>query len=443
MRRPGSLEDVVRHRLCLGCGACAYLLPGKVVLYDFEEEGIRPVTVGGSGDVGAGALDVCPVVGTDFRCHRRIDPDSFERKWGPVLEVWEGYAADPVIRFRGSSGGVLTALAAYCLERQGAGGVLHIGEDAGNPVRNRTYLSRTREELLERAGSRYAPAAVCDHLEWVEHAPDPCVVIGRPVEIAALRKAQRMRPRLSAKVLVALSFFCAESPSTKGTVALLDKLGVATKDLRRLRYRGHGWPGHFTPLRHGEQETDLCMSYRDSWAFLQAFRPWSAHLWPDGTGELADISCGDAWYQQPDGVSPGCSLVLVRTERGRELVRGAIEAGYLVLKPAERWKLEVSQRELLRKKGAVWGRILALHLCGLPAPRFRGGLLHCWLQLPFHEKVRSILGTLRRIVSRRLWRPLPLERERPGRSPDGGTLVIAGGLGHERPVRSPTGKQTP
>lgn len=441
MRQPGSLQDVVRHRLCLGCGACAYLLPGKVVLYDFEEEGIRPVTLGGSGDVGAEGLDVCPVVETDFRWHRRIDPDSFERKWGPVLEVWEGYAADPVIRFRGSSGGVLTAIGAYCLEQQGAGGVLHIGEDAGNPVRNRTYLSRTREELLERAGSRYAPAAVCDHLEWVEDARGPCVVIGRPVEIAALRKAERIRPRLSAKVLVALSFFCAESPSTRGTVALLDKLGVAAKDLRRLRYRGHGWPGHFTPLRQGEQETDRRMSYRESWAFLQAFRPWSAHLWPDGTGELADISCGDAWYQEPDGQSPGCSLVLVRTEGGRAVVRGAIEAGYLVLKPADRWKLEVSQRELLRKKGAVWGRILALRLCGLPAPRFRGGLFHCWLQLPLSEKLRSVLGTLRRIVSRGLWRPHALDRGWRVPSPDRGTLTSVSDLGHEAPVSSSAGKR--
>jgi coenzyme F420 hydrogenase subunit beta len=326
-----------------------------------------------------------------------------------VLGTWEGHATDPEIRFRGSSGGALTALGAYCVEVLGMHGVLHIGQDPDDPIRNRTRLSRTRAELLAATGSRYSPASVCNGLGLVEAAPAPCVVIGRPSEIAAVRNACKLRPALAPKVGVTLSFFCAESPSTRGTVALLDKLGIERESVRGLRYRGLGWPGHFAPTVSGDSEPCPKLTYRESWAFLQAYRPWSVQLWPDGTGELADISCGDPWYEEPDGKNPGFSLVVARTERGREIIEGAIAKGYLTLTLAENWKLVKSQSGLVGKKGSVWGRRLALRLLGLPVTRLAGlHLWHCWRQLSFDEKLRSTLGTIRRILDRKLYRPMKL-----------------------------------
>jgi coenzyme F420 hydrogenase subunit beta len=366
-------------------------------------------------------LDVCPVVETDFTIAGATKtspggPDAlgnaiFARDWGRVIEVWEGHASDPVIRHRGSSGGALTALASYCIEQGGMHGVLHTGQDSNDPLRNRTRLSRTRAELVAATGSRYSPASVCDSLDQVERAPSPCAVIGKPGEIAALAKARKLLPSLEAKVGVTLSFFCAETPSSGGTVALLEKMGVPPASVADLRYRGYGWPGHFAPTKHGETEPCGKLTYQESWAFLQRHRPWSVHLWPDGSGELADISCGDPWYEQPDGVNPGSSLVVVRTERGREIVRRAIQAGYLELKPAEPWKLDQSQRNLAGKKAAVWGRLLAMRFFGVPVSRFPGAsLFRCWLRLPMKEKLKSTFGTARRIFQRRLHRRLHLER---------------------------------
>jgi coenzyme F420 hydrogenase subunit beta len=152
------------------------------------------------------------------------------------------------------------------------------------------------------------------------------------------------------------------------------------------------------------------MTYSESWAFLQRFRPWSVQLWPDGSGELADISCGDPWYEQPDGKNPGSSLILARTQKGLEIIKGAIEAGYLTAKSAELWKIEKSQPGLLKKKGAVWGRRLAMRLFGLPVTKLENAhLFHSWNQLSFAEKVRSTIGTVRRIISRKLYKPLKLD----------------------------------
>jgi coenzyme F420 hydrogenase subunit beta len=334
-------------------------------------------------------------------------------EWGTVLEIWEGHACDPEVRFKGSSGGALTALSLYCLEQLGMKGVLHTGEDSKDPVRNTTRLSRSRDDLLAATGSRYSPASVCNGLNLIEAAGGECAFIGRPAEVASLAKSRRIRPQLDMNTGAVYSFFCAETPATQGTLALLEKLGVNSNSLGSLRYRGEGWPGHFLPVLRGECEPAARMPYRESWAFLQAFRPWSVHLWPDSTGELADIVCGDPWYITPDGENPGLSLIVIRTGRGKEIITGAIEKGYLKLRPAEPWKMIKSQEGLVTKKGAVWGRLLAMRLFGLPVPSFRGGnLFRCWLRLPAGEKAKSILGTIRRIIQRKLYRPLTLNSEK-------------------------------
>ena len=51
-----------------------------------------------------------------------------------------------------------------------------------------------------------------------------------------------------------------------------------------------------------------------------------------------------------------------------------------------------------------------MKLLGLPAPRLRGfSLFKNWRRLSLEEKLRSTIGTLRRIITRRYHRPLRLK----------------------------------
>lgn len=418
MPQINNIQQVVESHLCLGCGACAYICPeSKVRLVDFVDHGVRPVVETSPCVLCSQCLLVCPAFENDHtEINRRpgVMPELTEY-CGPVLEIWEGHATDNELRLAGGSGGIITALTLYCLEKEAMHGALHIGMDSQNPMRNKTKMSRTRADLLSNTGSRYAPASACDSLHLIESAPAPCVFIGQPSEVTALNKAKELRPALREKVGLAISFFCAGSPARKGTLDLLVKLGINPDHVESLRYRGNGWPGMFSVTLKGDTKPARQISYKESWGFVQAYRPFSTHLCPDGTGEDADISCGDPWYRKIEPDEPGLSLVVVRTETGRNILRRAMEAGYLVLKPAEAWKLLDSQKNLMRKRAATGGRIAMMKVLGLRVPRLRGfALFKNWQRLSSEEKLRSTIGTVRRVITRGYYRPLRLKESENG-----------------------------
>ncbi|MEE6306117.1 Coenzyme F420 hydrogenase/dehydrogenase, beta subunit C-terminal domain [Plantactinospora veratri] len=428
MARPRTVHEVAAGKLCTGCGVCAYLAPDEVRMVDVLDHGRRPLPItpvgaaargAAAGSGAAAALDCCPGVRLGHDSSRPAPGEIPELRaaWGPVRAIWEGYAADPAIRYAGSSGGVATALAGYCLTGERMAGVLHIGARSDVPYLNETRLSRTPAELLDNAGSRYAPASPCDRLDLVESAEAPCVFVGKPCDVAAVRMARQVRPELDRRLGLTIAIFCAGTPTTRGTLEMLDRLGVTDPTrLESVHYRGAGWPGSARArLTNDPPDERRELSYAESWGdILQKHRQWRCYLCADHTGEFADVAVGDPWYR-PTGDDPGQSLVLARTERGVRLVEAAIAAGALVLTPVTADILPASQPNLLRARGAVWGRLRTLRAAGLMTPRLRhlpmAGIW--WRHLSTVEKLRSTLGTLRRIGRKRLREPAVLNPYQP------------------------------
>ena len=402
LSRISSIQDVVDWGLCIGCGVCAYACErGAVRLINIHSVGIRPQIEAPCG-AGCDCIHLCPGAGVDVSSTGQHTPKSEpDHEYGEALEIWSGFATDPAIRYKASSGGLLTALSSYCLDREGFGFILHTGKDPAKPWQNATVQSASRDELLERAGSRYGPSSPCDGLGLIEHSQTPAVFVGKPCDVAAVQAARKNRPALDKNLGLVLTFFCAGTPSTQGTLDLVSALRADKDNLVDLRYRGEGWPGRFTAVwdRWKQQNS---MSYQESWGKLTGYRPLRCNLCPDGLGRVADISCGDAWDQYDAALpNPGISIVLVRSRRGQEILRRAAAAGYVTLFPASPSAVLAAQTHLLRRRRELFGRLLALRLLGIPTPNFRGfSLLRGWLKLPFSGKLRTLAGTLRRAVRR-------------------------------------------
>ena len=410
-RKIKTIQDVVDWGMCTGCGACFYECDkGAVTLVNIESIGIRPQFDSGACPSCTSCLSICPGYKIDAALTTGcpVPLKESDHEFGPALEIWEGHAMDNEIRFRASSGGVLSALALFCLEHEDMEFVCHTAMDELKPWTNKTVQSRTREELLERAGSRYAPASPCEGLEAIENSPRPCVFIGKPCDAAAVSMVRRQHPELDRKLGLVLTFFCAGTPSTKGTLDLVHSQGVSTEQVNSIRYRGEGWPGNFK-IVYDDLKKEKSLTYEESWGRLTGHRPIRCNLCPDGLGRVADISCGDAWEKHYGNKDAGRSIVIVRTERGREILNRAMLAKYVELVPVDSAAVLQAQRNLLQRRRELFGRLLGMKLLLSPTTNFPGfSLLHSWAQLPLRLKIRTVLGTMSRGVQRNWWRRRPL-----------------------------------
>lgn len=403
------LDAVLDGRLCSGCGACAFVgRSSGVTMIDVKNVGRRPQW---NGELPTAVKDqiieCCP--GAGVRAPAADDPpptDPDTLVIGPSVAIYEGWAGNPEVRRAGSSGGVVTALASYCVEKLGMSLVVHTGMDVAMPWLNKTIRSVSGSDLASATGSRYAPSSPVEALDLIESSDKPCVFIGKPCDVAAVAQLRKTRPALDRNLGLVLSFFCAGTPSTNATLGLVDSLGFSEPEqISSIRYRGDGWPGLFRVRDRSGREATL--TYEESWGTLaRRHRQLRCQLCPDGLGELADVTSGDAWHRRDEGTD-GISVILARNEHGQQIVDGAIRAGYLVAAPSTAARV-VQAQGLVKRRRLIAARLAALRVFGLPVPAYSGfHLLRAARQVPMTASIKEFGGMVRRIIARKYRKPEP------------------------------------
>ncbi|MEM6537310.1 MAG: Coenzyme F420 hydrogenase/dehydrogenase, beta subunit C-terminal domain [Pseudomonadota bacterium] len=394
-----TLQEVDRGDLCAGCGACASIAPGKIRMTNSPDGFLRPQQTSALDREQEDALSkVCPGI--------RVIQDPAGRKdhvlWGPYISIKTGYATDPRTRKNGSSGGVVTAVAQFLQDSGKVDRVLQVAASTPAPALNESRFSSSSEEILNSAGSRYAPSAPLEEIHAALELSGKTAVIGKPCDIAGLRAMAKLDPRIDEKIPFMLSFFCAGVPSAHGVRALIEKMGVDPKDLVQFRYRGDGWPGVAKAVTSDGKVSTL--SYAESWGdVLSKHVQFRCKVCPDGTGGHADLVCADAWecdekgypvFEEQDGIS----LIVTRTEKGSKLFEAASEAGVIESFDQDVAEIAAMQPGQYNRRRLLGSRMLALKVARRPFPRFENMNIRKASQFAsFPEKARSFGGTLRRL----------------------------------------------
>ncbi|HXA36653.1 MAG TPA: Coenzyme F420 hydrogenase/dehydrogenase, beta subunit C-terminal domain [Steroidobacteraceae bacterium] len=372
-RSPLSLEEIVEGGLCIGCGLCQSVAgAGKVRMVLTPEGRERPVARCRLGEPVLERINaICPgtrVEGTDRAAvSGRATQDVV---WGSAEHLAVGYAGDPDVRYRASTGGVLTALGQFLLASGRAKFILHVAASRRAPMRTERRLSFDAASVLEGAGSRYGPAApLVDFTALLDRA-EPFALIAKPCDIAAVRNLGRIDGRVDRYMQYALTFVCGGASDLTKSEEVASGLGVRAEEIALFRYRGYGNPGATRVETKDGRSYEL--TYQEMWEDEATWRIQPrCKVCPDAIGESADLAASDVWPGGgPTGNDAGFNGIIVRTVRGLELYRAAHAAGAIAVEPRQIdfRDFDEFQPHQVRKKRAVWARLAGMKAAGLAVP---------------------------------------------------------------------------
>ena len=372
---PIPIERIVESGLCIGCGLCESLAGRQRIRLVMTPEGRERPAVLQPLDRATVALinAVCPGLTVEGPDPSATDASvQWDAIWGPAIRIAKGHAADPEVRFRGSGGGGLSALAIHLLERGEVDFILHVAASREKPMRSEHRVSFDRAQVLAGAGARYGPAApLTDFVSLLERGR-PFAVIGKPCDLAAVRSLAREDPRINTLVRYYLGFLCGGASEFGKSLDFIWRFGLREEDVDMLRYRGMGNPGMTRVETRDGRAFEV--TYNDLWDDEGKWRlQFRCKICADAIAELADIAVCDTWPGgAPVGEDAGFNGFIVRTPKGQALLENAEHVGAVVL--IEKWDfrdLDRVQPHQVAKKQALAARLAAMGDAGALAPSFR------------------------------------------------------------------------
>ena len=330
----GPLRKMENPLLCTGCGTCAVVCDVNAIELKLTPQGtLRPRLVAACTKCGK-CLTVCPALGFDLAAHEtaRFGKKALDVETGVVLSSFQGYARDPFLREKGSSGGLVTAIAVHLLEHNMVDAVLVTGDDPENPFTPRPFWAENADQLRSARGSKYTPVPLMTAFKTIPDHVRQIAVVGLPCHLWGLELLEKSHFLEGRNIRFRLGLFCGRTPVSHGLSFLLKELKVDKKRIRRIRYRGGGWPGG---MRVETDQGDICISLDQFWGLLGASYYHSRHclLCPDFFSHLADISFGDAWLKRFRTDQTGRSVCLARSVSGLQYLKKLDQEGYLNLEP--------------------------------------------------------------------------------------------------------------
>ena len=366
-----SLTDITNNGLCIGCGLCQSILGKEKISIEMTDKGrlepkeINPI----SGDDLERVKKICPGVIVEGLPKKDISNDSkFDTLWGYYNSLFYAWSTDEQIRFQSSTGGLLNGLSLFLLESKKVDFILHTAGDPEKPMRSIPRFSYTKQELLScESRSRYGPASPLSKFNEALDTMKNFAFVGKPCDISAIRQLSKTDERVNKQCKFLLTLVCGGSTEFTKSQDFIKSFNVKEEELEIFRYRGFGNPGKMYIKTKDGREHDR--EYNSFWGEESTWRVhFRCKICPDAIGESADIVALDTWRGgSPKKEDEGFNAAIVRTQKGSDLLKEAIKAGY-IQKGSNLTIADINdfQPHQVSKKKAVHARHLGMKKNNLP-----------------------------------------------------------------------------
>jgi coenzyme F420 hydrogenase subunit beta len=318
------IDKIVKNELCNSCGICYSVCPNEAIRFEKTAKSYHFRVDSAKCSHCGRCLNICPGVKVEFKKLNRFvfGQTASNNLLGNFKKCYLGYSKNKKIRFLASSGGIVTSLLIYLLEKKIVDGVLVTGMSKINPLEPEIFIAYNKKGILKAVGSKYLPVPLNIGLkEVLKTKKKKFAVVGLPCHLQGIRKVQIENRELRKKIFLCLGLFCGGTVSFRGTEFLLKLQHLNPSEVKEIKFRGEGWPGKITIKTRNKT---LFLSFTRFFNLFNygLFVPPRCFSCIDFSNELADISFGDAWVpgiMEKDKV--GTNIVISRTKKGEEILR--------------------------------------------------------------------------------------------------------------------------
>lgn len=316
-------NDVIKIGRCVKCGACVASCPSKVLNMENAAEMPYPTRECVSCQM---CYYQCPRA--EFP-HYQIKEFIFGKtqgnggKLGFYASINTGRSKKVDILKKCEDGGAISSIVAYALDTRKADSAILTCTHKLLPWKTHPIIATTQKEVIANAGSKYSvsPTLIGLGKAAEDYGMKKIVMVGLPCQIQALRRIQTTplkASNISDQAILAISLVCMESyVYDKYLYALFAQKGIDSATVTKFSIKR----GKFKIFVNGEEKITLPL--KDIKPLMNS----GCLTCSDYSGEYSDISVGAV------GSQIGWSTILTRTKKGEEFLKGAVEAGYLEIKP--------------------------------------------------------------------------------------------------------------
>lgn len=273
---------------------------------------------------------------------------------GYFSDLYIGHVSEGMFRENGSSGGFGTWIALELLHKKLIDGVIHVKPNTRkDPNCLYTYqISRTSEEIIDGAKSKYYPTNLAEVLKVVKEIDGKYLIVGIPGFIKAIRLLAMHDSVIKNRIKYTIGIICGHQKSTKYAEYIGWQLGIEPGNLVDIDFRkkventkANAYHAEVTGYIDGELVTKVSSMndlYGTSWGEGH-FKVESSDFSDDVMNETADVTLGDAWLPEYIDDWKGNSIVIVRNSDIAQLFRDAIETNRVCLTVTDSDSIHKSQ----------------------------------------------------------------------------------------------------
>lgn len=321
MKKKDNIQHIIDNGLCNGCGGCSGICSVNAISIKTNIAGYLTANIDLDKCINCKkCYGICPNV--------KENTPRFENKdifHGKCIEGYVGYATDEEIRKKSQSGGIVTALLCYLLNKNAIDGAI-VNRFSEQTKRPEVIYEDSKNGIIASSGSYYSQSSVVSEILKHQDKITAAVILGCQGECINLIRKRAPKTVLP-KYLIGL--ICAGQYSGNYIDQLIKETRCNRDEVLEFRFRDKkagGWPGNITIETESK---NYVMNKKIRHILKPVYEVYRCLFCFDQMNIFTDITVGDPWGITNKCGKEGVSVIIARTEKGKALIENAYKDGVI------------------------------------------------------------------------------------------------------------------